>query len=79
MFDWFVFVCLFLRFLWEHIAAVWVILLSIIAAIFIFPKIYDLLNELLDRYLYKDEPPEKRKERLKQEKMIREWRRKNHF
>ena len=63
----------------NHKIACVIILISIIVIFFVLPKINDYLCELMDRYIYKDEPPEVRKERLETEKLIREWQKRKFF
>ena len=64
---------------WEHKVVSCILLLSIIIVVFVLPKINEYLCELIDNYLYKDESPKVKKERLETEKMIREWKRKKFF
>lgn len=57
---------------WEHKVFICVLLLSCIALGYLVPKI-------IDYFMYKDETPEERAERLKLNKMIEEWRQRNNF
>ncbi len=77
------FIAFFISNLFEHKTIICIIIASIFALFIIFgfilPKISDFLCELMDRYIYKDEPPEVRKERLETEKLIRQWQKKKYF
>ena len=61
-----------LVFAWEHKVFICVLLLSCIVLGYLVPKI-------IDYFMYKDETPEERAERLKLNKMIEEWRKRNNF
>ncbi len=71
LFGWLLLVIL-LVLIWEYKLYIFLFILSILAIIFI-------KQIISDYFKYKDETPEERGERLKTNKMIEEWRKRNNF
>ena len=71
LFGWILLVIL-LALIWEYKLYIFLFILSVLAIIF-FRQI------ISDHYKYKDETPEEKEERLKTNKMIEEWRKRNNF
>jgi len=71
LFGW-LFLVIALVLIWEYKAYIFLFILSIIAIVFVKQIISDYLK-------YKDETPEEKEERLKTNRMIKEWRKRNNF
>ena len=71
LFGW-LFLVIALVLIWEYKLYIFLFILSVIAIIFVKQIIFDYLK-------YKDETREEKEERLKTNKMIKEWRKRNNF
>lgn len=61
-----------LVFVWEHKIFFGVTLILIIGSLY-------LISAIIDYIKYKDETPEQRKERIRMNKMIEDWKKRNNF
>ena len=68
----YIILAILLVFAWKFKVFICVLLLSCIALGYLVPKI-------IDYFMYKDETSEERAERIKLNKMIKEWRKRNNF
>ncbi|MBR6163272.1 hypothetical protein IKQ26_05250 [bacterium] len=68
----FLIIAVFFVFLWEYRVFVSLVAIFVFLSIFLFHKLFDYLK-------HKDETDEERNERIENQKMINEWKGRNHF
>ena len=73
VFGWILLVVL-LVLIWEYKVYIFLAGLILVVILYALIKIKEYLKKKSDAIKYKDETPEEREERLKTEKMIKEWR-----